>query len=110
MDLEGSPSFAELGIELVSVSRDELPQLAQAVEEFGVSSPHLSDSDGQVSSDYEVLQWAMASGEPGHTFVLVGADGLVKWIRDYGAPQNGGLMYVPVSDLVDQLEAALQAK
>lgn len=39
-------------------------------------------------------------------FVLVGADVRVKWIQDYGAPQNGGLMYVLPADLVDAIKRA----
>jgi hypothetical protein len=49
----------------------------------------------------------MPSGEPGHTFVLVGIDGEIAWIRDYGAPQNGELMYVPVDQLVQEIGLAL---
>jgi hypothetical protein len=45
----------------------------------------------------------MPTGEPGHTFVLVGKDGRVVWVRDYGAMEHGGAMYVPVRDLVAQL-------
>ena len=107
VDLEGSPQFAALDVVLVSISTDPRSQLAQAVEDFAVESPHLSDSGGEVSGMYGVLRWAMANGEPGHTFVLVGRDGRIKWIRDYGAPENGGLMYVPVEDLVHQIAAAL---
>jgi hypothetical protein len=29
----------------------------------------------------------------------VGKDGRVKWVKDYGAPENGGLMYVEVDEL-----------
>ena len=67
----------------------------------------LVDADHKVSQDYDVLQWAVDTGEPGHTFVLVGSDGRIKWIRDYGAPENGGLMYVPVEELVDQIQKNL---
>lgn len=107
VDLEGSPQFAALDVALVSISTDPRSQLAQAVAEFGVSSPQLSDPGGEVSSLYGVLQWAMSSGEPGHTFVLVGQDGRIRLIRDYGAPENGGLMYVPVDDLVSEIQVAL---
>jgi peroxiredoxin Q/BCP len=107
VDLEGSPQFAALGVALVSISTDPVSQLAQAVEEFGVESPHLSDPQGEVTSMYGAMQWAMPNGEPGHTFVLVGRDGRIKWIRDYGAPENGGLMYVPVEDLIPQIAEAL---
>lgn len=67
----------------------------------------LSDRSKEVSEAYDVLQWAVATGEPGHTFILVDEDGEILWIRDYGAPQNGGLMYVPVAELVDQVSERL---
>ena len=66
------------------------------------------DADGQVSQAYDVLQWAVASGEPGHTFMLVNEAGDVAWIQDYGAPQNGGTMYVPPQDLVQAIQEGLQ--
>jgi hypothetical protein len=58
--------------------------------------------------EHGVLQWAMPSGEPGHTFVLIGKDGKVKWIRDCGAPDNGGRMYVPPNELVTEILGAIQ--
>ena len=107
VDLEGSPEFQALGLQLLSIATDAPSQLAAAVQDFGVASPHLSDEGGKVTEAYGASQWAMPSGEPGHTFVLVGTDGTVKWIRDYGAPQNGGLMYVPVDELLQELEPLL---
>jgi hypothetical protein len=45
-----------------------------------------------------------------HTFVLAGKDGRVLWIKDYGAPDHGGLMYVKPSELApliaDQLRGS----
>ncbi|BDG61184.1 hypothetical protein caldi_22740 [Caldinitratiruptor microaerophilus] len=40
---------------------------------------------------YGVMRWAVGN-EPGHPFVLVDASGQVRWLRDYDAPENGGLM------------------
>lgn len=45
--------------------------------------------------------------EASRPFVLVGKDRKVKWIRDYGAPQNGGLMYVPVQELNQEITQRL---
>ena len=54
------------------------------------------------------MRWQMpTTGEPGHTFVLVGADGRVLWVRDYGAPENGGLMYVLPDQLLEELRPQL---
>ena len=107
VDLEGSPEFQTLGVQLLSISTDAPAQLAAAAQEFGVASPLLSDEGAKVTDAYGASQWAMPSGEPGHTFVLVGIDGTIKWMRDYGAPQNGGLMYVPVEQLLQELEPVL---
>jgi hypothetical protein len=39
----------------------------------------LTDAAGQVAEAYAVLRWAMPTGEPGHTFVLVGMDGEMRF-------------------------------
>ena len=66
---------------------------------FGITMPMLSDDANRVWFRYGTRAWMMAMKEPGHTFVLVGRDGRVAWIRDYGAPGLGGVMYVPPSEL-----------
>lgn len=110
VDLEGHAEFQSLGVQLIAVSTDTVPALAKAVEQWSVKAPHLSDKDANVSRRYGVLKWATPLGEPGHTFVLVGQDGKVTWIRDYGAPENGGLMYVPPDDLYQELIKQLPSK
>ena len=108
VDLEDNAAFNDLGVELVSIAFDDAATQKAAAAEFGVrSTPMLVDADRSVSEAYDVLQWAVATGEPGHTFVLVDADGEIAWLRDYGAPENGGLMYVESQELVDQIADAL---
>jgi peroxiredoxin len=92
----------------VSIAFDSGVEQQQAAQEYGISVPMVVDADQAISTAYDVLQWAVATGEPGHTFVLVDADGRIAWIRDYGAPQNGGTMYVPVDELVQQIQNSLQ--
>ena len=41
--------------------------------------------------------------------MLVGADGTVLWVQDYGAPENGGSMYVPVEELVQHIGERLDS-
>ena len=108
VDLEADESFQALGVEILSIAFDPAGVQAGAGAEFGVrTTPLLVDADHAVSEAYDVLQWAVGTGEPGHTFVLVDAAGEIAWIRDYGAAENGGLMYVPVPDLASQVAAAL---
>lgn len=109
VDLEGSQEFQALKVAIVSVATDPIPDLARAAQEFKVKSSLLSDAEGHVVKSYGVHQWAMPSGEPGHTFVLVGKDGKVKWIRDYGAPANGGLMYIQVGELYQEITTHISA-
>jgi mono/diheme cytochrome c family protein len=110
VDLEGHAEFQSLGVQLIAVSTDPVPALAKAVEEWSVKAPHLSDAGAEVSRRYGVLKWATPLGEPGHTFVLVGQEGKVTWIRDYGASENGGLMYVPPDDLYQEVIKQLPSK
>lgn len=108
VDLEGHTQFQALDVQMLSISIDPIPDLAQATRQWGVKTPHLFDRDSKVSQLYDVLKWAMPSGEPGHTFVLVGKGGRVKWIRDYGARGNGGLMNVPVANLLQEVSPWLK--
>jgi mono/diheme cytochrome c family protein len=107
VDLEGSRDFQSLDVALVSIAVDPVADLSLAVRQYGISTPLLSDEGRNVSESYGVLRWAMPSGEPGHTFVLVDKNGKVTWIRDYGAPENGGLMYVSVDELHREVAARL---
>jgi peroxiredoxin len=107
VDLHSDPGFEALDIELLSLSPDAPEDWAEAAEDQGVTTPVLSDPANVVAQRYDVMQWAMPSGEPGHTFVLVDRSGIVRWIRDYGAPENGGLMYVVPKVLLEELRPKL---
>jgi peroxiredoxin len=107
VDLQNSPEFQNLNIAYLSIAFDSIEELSEMAAEFGTAIPLLSDEDGKVSASYGVLQWAVGTGEPGHTFVLVGKDGKIAWIQDYGAPENGSRMYIPVDELVPQIASHL---
>jgi peroxiredoxin len=110
VDLQQSPEYQRLGIPLVSIAFDSLDEQAPEMAALGVDPAYiLSDFDGSVSEAYGVLEWAVATGEPGHTFVLVGSDGRIVWTQDYGAQENGGRMYVPVEELVAKISNSLGA-
>ncbi|KAA3643531.1 MAG: hypothetical protein DWQ07_23785 [Chloroflexi bacterium] len=108
VDLQNDSEFQALGVDVVSIAFDSQQELSQGADEYGIFGvPLLTDSTQEVSESYDVLQWAVGTGEPGHTFVLVDSTGHIAWIRDYGAPENGGVMYVPILDLASQVSAAL---
>jgi|SRR3990172_4221958 len=107
VDLQNEPAFQALGVDLLSIAVDRPEAWRSEAEPLGITEPLLSDVGNRVANRYGVMRWMMPSGEPGHTFVLVDADGRIAWIRDYGAPENGGLMYVPPKDLVPQVEVHL---
>ena len=101
VDLEQDSNFQYLEVQLVSIAFDSQSEQAAGAREYGISTtPLLVDADGAISDAYDVLQWAVKTGEPGHTFILVDEQGQVVWIQDYGAPENRGVMYVPVEELV----------
>lgn len=109
VDLENDPAFKDLNVGLVSIALDSPAELTQAGQDAGVAvTPLLSDPQKNVSAAYDVLKWAVPSGEPGHTFILVDQDGKIAWIKDYGAPDNPErTMYVPVSEIVQEIKNSL---
>jgi peroxiredoxin len=109
VDLQNNSRFNQFDVSLLSISFDPAEELLPEIAALGIQVPMLIDSNHDVSQAYGVLQWAVATGEPGHTFVLIDAQGRIAWIRDYGAPQNGGTMYVPVEELTAEIESRLQS-
>lgn len=107
MDLHDDARFRKLDVELLNISPDPVEDWAEEVRDLGIETPALSDAENKIATAYGVMEWAVPSGEPGHTFVLVDEQGTIRWIRDYGAPENGGAMYVVPSELIAELEPRL---
>lgn len=100
--------FRALGIDdVVSISLDPLAAQQQRATTRGISIPVLADQDRAVSARYDALSYGMMGGAtPGHTFILVGADGKIRWRADYGGPPDFR-MYVPTSTLLAELRRVL---
>jgi peroxiredoxin len=109
VDLQKNQNFQALGVELLSIAPDSVDAWRDDGEQYGIRDYHtvLSDEDNRVANTYDVMRWQASTGEPGHTFVLVDESGTVAWVRDFGAPENGGLMYVVPDQLVPLLEDEL---
>jgi peroxiredoxin len=104
VDLQKDEDFQGLGIELLSIAPDPVAAWREAGREMGIRdfAGVLTDAENRVATSYGVMRWAMA-GEPGHTFVLVDESGEVVWLQDYGALENGGVMYVVPQEVVEQV-------
>lgn len=103
-------SFKALGIdELVSVTVDPLKLLRQKVADEGISTAVLSDPKVSLGETYGANQFGMmGTSTYGHSFVLVGPDGQIRWRADYGgAPDH--TMYVRVPALLKDLREGLAA-
>ena len=109
VDLQNSPDFQALNVQVISIARDSVAEMAPEAQVLGITTvPVLSDPDLAVSGNYDVLQWAIENGEPSHTFILVNGSGEIAWIKDYGAPDNPDrTMYVEVDELVNYVKSNL---
>jgi peroxiredoxin len=106
VDLHEDEDFQQLDLELLSISPDPVEAWDKEGGDYGIETPMLSDDENKVATAYDVMKWGVGA-EPGHTFVLVDEEGKIAWVRDYGDPENGGLMYVEPSELVTELKKRL---
>jgi len=100
--------FKALGIDtIVSITTDPLDALRQKVSDEGLTIPVLSDPLLVVSQAYTANGYGMmGNSRDGHTFIVVGPDGRIRWRADYGGSPNY-TMYVPISNLVADIRAGL---
>ena len=101
--------FKSLGIdEIVAISADPAAAQAQRAQRTGITIPALADPDRAVSGAFGTLAYGMMNGAlPGHTFILVGPDGKIRWRADYGGPPNY-TMFVADDTLLAELRRALR--
>lgn len=101
--------FQGLGIvTMLTVTTNPLDALKQKVADEGLTLPVLSDQSFVVSRAYNATAYGMMAGSAdGHTFILVGPDGRIRWRADYGGPPDY-TMYVPVTNLIADIKAGVQ--
>ncbi len=103
--------FTKLNIAaVITITTNPLSDLKQKVADEGITLPVLSDTSFAVSDAYNATKYGMMAGSAdGHTFILVGPDGHIRWRADYGGPPNY-TMYIPISNLVADIEAGSNGK
>lgn len=100
--------FRALGIDqIVTITTDPLDGLKVKVADERIATPVLSDSRRTVSDTYDTTSYGMMGDNfNGHSFIVVGPDGKIRWRADYGGPPNHH-MYVAVRDLVGDMRKGL---
>ncbi len=101
-EIEKDPAFAEAGITVLPIVMNTAEQITADMNTYGVNTPFLLD-DGTVSEAYGTLGTGMHAGLPGHSFVLVDADGTRRWSGNYPS------MWLAPDDLLKQVQANLPA-
>lgn len=105
--------FEAMNVAVLSVALDPAEQQKQAVNQLGVTKiPMLSYNDAKTEIDYDLTRFSMGMGRrAGHTFVLVGTDGTIKWRKDYwpgvGHMVPGGKMFVNADEIVSEVKTVL---
>lgn len=87
---------------VVSITTDPAALIGRKATDEGLSTPVLSDPDLQVSRAYNANKYGMM-GEmrDGHSFVLVGPDGIIRWRADYGGAPDYTMMLPTQKMLAD---------
>ncbi|MFC4004379.1 peroxiredoxin family protein [Prauserella oleivorans] len=90
---------------IVSITTDPVDLIARKTQDEGITTPVLSDPDLAVSRAYEANKYGMMGEDrDGHSFLLVGPDGTIRWRADYGgAPKY--TMFLPTEALLADLTA-----
>lgn len=93
-----------LNVVLVTITVDPPEMLAgAALREDVEGMTILYDAQAQVSQEYQALYVSMHPGvRPGHAFVLIDAEGIIRWRQDYRE------MYVPSEHVLDAIQAVLE--
>jgi peroxiredoxin Q/BCP len=95
-------------IGLVSITPDSAETLREAIGQYGISTPMISDEDRDMSTAFDTLGQGMHSDTPGHAFVLLDERGRVAWQRDYWLPPYRK-MYVEPDELLADLTDVVRA-
>lgn len=96
----------EAGIgQVASITSDPAGAITQKAHDMGLTIPVLSDPGLAVSQQYQANNYGMmGASRDGHTFILVGPDGVIRWRADYGGPPKY-TMLLPTAALLADIKA-----
>jgi peroxiredoxin Q/BCP len=91
--------------QVISITSDPVGAITQKARDMSLTIPVLSDPGLAVSQQYHANSYGMmGSSRDGHTFILVGPDGVIRWRADYGGPPEY-IMFLPASSLLAGIKA-----
>jgi peroxiredoxin Q/BCP len=94
--------------DIVSITSDPADLITRKTKDMGLTTPVLSDPGLKISQQYGANQYGMmGTSRDGHSFLLVGPDGTIRWRADYGGAPDY-TMYVPVDKLLADLKAGVK--
>jgi len=94
--------LAEANITVLPIVMNTRDQILRNMKTNGVTTPFLLD-DGTVSQAYGTLGNGMHAGLPGHSFVLIDAEGQQRWYGEYPS------MWLDPGELLDEIRDRLDA-
>ncbi|KVS15056.1 hypothetical protein WK35_03880 [Burkholderia vietnamiensis] len=104
-----SDQLRALGVDsVVTIASDPVDVMRRVAKDMSLSYPVLSDPDLAVSSAYHANDYGMMGrSRDGHSFVLVGPDGRIRWRADYGGAPDY-TMYLPVPNLIADMRQGMR--
>jgi peroxiredoxin len=93
--------FAAAGVTVLPIVVNGAEETRRDMAAAGVQTPFLLDPDKSVSRAYGTLDKGMHAGLPGHSFVLIDAEGVQRWYGEYPS------MFLSSGDLLDQIREHL---
>ena len=88
---------------VVSITTDRADLIGRKAADEKLATPVLSDPDLAVSRAYDANQYGMMGDmRDGHSFVLVGPDGVIRWRADYGGGPKY-TMFLPTDKMLSDL-------
>jgi len=101
-----------LGIdEFVTIAGNPVDQLRQKASDEKITIPVLADPDLSLGSSYHANQYGMmGTSAYGHTFIVVGPDGTIRWRGDFGGAPHYTMYVSPATLLADLRTGLTNAK
>ncbi len=91
--------------QVVSITSDPVGAITTKAQDMSLTIPVLSDPALAISQLYHANGYGMmGAGRDGHSFILVGPDGVIRWRADYGGPPKY-TMFLPTTTLLADIKA-----